>query len=65
MSPAKERWIAERPEYRELEANRTTDPLAKRQFSQLYKEFVEAMAEWYATGLWDEAAREIVATLSG
>lgn len=62
---SKERWIADRPEYTELEASRTTDPVAKRQFSQLYKELVEAMAEWYTTGMWDEAAREVIATLSG
>lgn len=57
-------WKAERPEFMELYRRRETDKDAAKQFAKMYRDLLDAMAEWYRGGMWKETTREIVETLA-
>lgn len=63
VSPRKDAWKAERPEFMELYRRRETDKEAGRKFATMYRQLLEEMATWYRSGLWKETTREIVEIL--
>ena len=61
----KEAWKAERPQFTELYARQKKDPAAAKEFATLYRSLLDAMAEWYRDGGWDDVTAEIVAKMRG
>jgi hypothetical protein len=60
VAALKDEWKAQRPEFMQLYAKKSSDKDAAKRFAALYREFLEQMAEWYETGMWSETTREIV-----
>lgn len=63
VSSKKDQWKAERPHFMELYRKQKEDKEAAKQFAALYRELLDAMAEWYRSGMWNETTREIVAAV--
>ena len=63
ITPLKNAWKSERPEFMELYAKRETDSDAARKFATMYRQLLEEMAGWYKGGKWKETTREVVEIL--
>jgi len=64
VAAKKDAWKAARPEFMDVFRRKNEDKDAAKQWAVLYREFMNAMLEWYRDGMWNETAREIVAALS-
>ncbi|MFP3959001.1 MAG: thioredoxin family protein [Spirochaetaceae bacterium] len=63
VAEKKDAWKSEHPEFGELYSKQKTDRSAAKEFAALYRRFLEAMADWYRSGLWEETTREIIELL--
>ena len=63
ITPLKDAWKAERPEFMELYAKKETDKEAGRSFAKMYRELLEEMGGWYRDGKWEDTTREVVEIL--
>lgn len=63
ITPLKNAWKAERPEFMQLYEKKKTDKDAGRMFAKMYRELLEEMGEWYKDGKWKDTTREVVEQL--